>query len=161
LFIGAGVEVSNLAGEFGGDDAVGSNESVREGRFSMILCKMLVHYQYCSCRRSVLTTWAKIQILNPVSNSRNVPHHGGTYISDAVWVALESDQLFWVDDRHFGYDASCYSGRYSREDVVVEIYIVGINRDVNFLPTCLSCVTVSRIAKRMKTTPLQGLTART
>ncbi len=75
-----------------------------------------------------------------------MPHHGGTYISDAVWIALESDQLFWVDDRHFGYDASCYSGTYSREEVVVEIYM-DINRDVNFLPTRLFCVTVSRIAK--------------
>jgi hypothetical protein len=85
--------------------------------------------------------------LNPVSNDRDLPHHGGTYISDAVRVALESDQLFWVDDRHFGYDASCYSGGCFRKEVVVELYMKGINRDVNFLPTCLFCVTVSRIAK--------------
>ena len=110
--------------------------------------------------KEVLTTWAKIQILNPVSNNLDLPHHGGTYISDAVWIALESDQLFGVDDRHFGYDASCYSGRYSRKEVMVEIYMGDINRDVNFLPPLDFCVTVSRI---VKITPLRpaGLTAHT
>ena len=27
-----------------------------------------------------------------------------TYISDAVWISLQSNQLLWINDRHFGDD---------------------------------------------------------
>jgi hypothetical protein len=41
LFIGAGVQIANLAREFGGDDAVGGDESVCEGSLAMVLDNML------------------------------------------------------------------------------------------------------------------------
>lgn len=44
LLVGSGVEVTNFAGEFGGDDAIGGKESVGEGCLSMVLSciKMLL-----------------------------------------------------------------------------------------------------------------------
>jgi hypothetical protein len=38
---------------------------------------------------------------------QRLPRHQ-TYISDALWIPLQSDQLFWIDDRHVVSVSSCY-----------------------------------------------------
>lgn len=35
-----------------------------------------------------------------VSRKINIAPPLKTYISDALWISLESNELFWVDDRH-------------------------------------------------------------
>jgi uncharacterized protein (UPF0147 family) len=54
----------------------------------MILQNVLAYSYFQPHLKGLLTTWAKIQIYKPVSKDTNLPHHGRTYISDAVWIAL-------------------------------------------------------------------------
>jgi hypothetical protein len=41
-----------------------------------------------------------MQISSLVSKYTNLPHQLETYISDIGWVLLESNKLFWLNERH-------------------------------------------------------------
>ena len=60
--------------------------------------------------RIVLTTCANMQISRRCQCRHEIAPPRVTYISDAVWVALQGDEFLWVDDRHFEDYFSYYSG---------------------------------------------------
>jgi hypothetical protein len=65
---------------------------------------------FSTVEKKVLTTCANMQIWSRCQRRWKFTPPPSTYVSDAVWIALQGDKFFWVNDRHCEYYASCYSG---------------------------------------------------
>lgn len=107
LLVGPRVEVADLAGEFGGYDAVGGEEGVGEGGLAVVLVEGSVgvlrgrgrgpgvYSQHALKYRSpFLSVYRVIRIEFFVVSVTHIPH--------TICIVLQADQLLWIYHHHFG-----------------------------------------------------------